>query len=87
MKIDVGTVVVRKVTVTLDDGRVVQLMGVTLDDGRVVQLMADGTLCVHEDGRNFANSYIVNLPTVAEVASACDENEDGEVKIVAYHQH
>lgn len=66
----------------------VDALYVTLTDGREVTLLPSGSVYVRA-GKHDSNEYILDLPTVTDVALACDanSNEDGEVMIPVHHRH
>jgi len=67
----------------------VDALYVTLTDGREVTLLQSGSMHVRA-GEHDSNEYVLDLPTVADVARTCDANgrhEDGEVMIPVHHRH
>lgn len=69
-------------TITVDSVRV------TLDDGRIVDVHSDGSINVRNMALgSFGNEYMIDLPTVEDVARKCDATgRTGDVMIPAIHR-
>jgi hypothetical protein len=73
---------------TIRGDMTVHNLSVTLDDGRIVDLHPNGSVRVRAGERD-SNGYVLELPTVAEIAIGCDTSgRDCDTAVMApvYHR-